>query len=208
MTRPALDRRAPYKGDQRRLQLLSALDALLQERTLDAVNVADISERAGVSRSAFYFYFDNKAVAVAALLNRMNEQAEFVASALLEVEGTPRERFEQQIRGAVDVLEKHRYLYRAMLEARQLDASVRDVWDADRNSFVSPIAELIEAERVAGNAPPGPDSRALATILLDLNDRSLERLALGDPLPVEERIDALVTVWVRTIYGTGAPSGR
>ena len=47
------------KGDERRTALLEDLDAYLQTHTLDAINIADISRRAGVTRSAFYFFFEN-----------------------------------------------------------------------------------------------------------------------------------------------------
>ena len=57
-------RRPPQKGDQRRSALLQSLDHHLQEGSLDSINIADISRRAGVTRSAFYFYFENKAAAV------------------------------------------------------------------------------------------------------------------------------------------------
>ena len=61
---------ATDRGDQRRAALLESLDQLLQDEdsSLDSINIADISRRAGVTRSAFYFYFDNKAAAVAALM--------------------------------------------------------------------------------------------------------------------------------------------
>jgi TetR/AcrR family transcriptional regulator, ethionamide resistance regulator len=52
-----VDRRTSNRGDVRRDALLTAFDELLREQTLEEVNVAEISRRAGVTRSAFYFYF-------------------------------------------------------------------------------------------------------------------------------------------------------
>jgi hypothetical protein len=63
---------------------------------------------------------------------------------------------------------------------------------------------MITAEREAGRAPAGPDSTALATVLLELNDHALERIALGGELDLELRVDVLVTIWLRTIYGSTA----
>ena len=48
-------RRPPARGDQRRSALLRSLDEHLQESSLESINIADISRRAGVTRSAFYF---------------------------------------------------------------------------------------------------------------------------------------------------------
>src|SRR5689334_14926815 len=70
-----LDRRTPHHGDRRRAALLEALDELLQENDLEHIAIADISARAGVTRSAFYFYFENKAACVAALGAEMYQEA-------------------------------------------------------------------------------------------------------------------------------------
>jgi hypothetical protein len=58
------------------------------------------------------------------------------------------------------------------------------------------VAALIESER-----PGTENAGALASVLLELNDRMLERLALGGPLDREQLVDAVVTVWLHTIYG-------
>jgi TetR/AcrR family transcriptional regulator, ethionamide resistance regulator len=202
VTRSILDRRTPYRGDQRRAKLLSALDELLRETSFDAINIADISERAGVTRSAFYFYFENKAAAVAALAEDMYQIVAGASAELYDTTKAPRRRIEHQVRSLIAAWEKYRYLYAAMLEARQTNPSVRELWDSSRESFIAPVAAMIDAERAAGNAPAGPASSTLAKVLVELNDLTVERIALGDALPIDDRIDALVTIWLRTIYGT------
>jgi AcrR family transcriptional regulator len=191
---------AVARGDRRRTALLEALDHHLREESLDSINIADISRRAGVTRSAFYFYFDNKASAVAALMEEMYAES-LDAAALLRGEGTPAERVEGMVRALFGSWERHEHLYRAMYDARATSTTVRELWDNDRESFVPVVAEVIEAERAAGTAPAGPDATHLASVLLELNDRMLERLALGGPLGRDDLVDAVVAVWVHTIYG-------
>nr|WP_246416395.1 TetR/AcrR family transcriptional regulator [Nocardioides luti] len=186
--------------------MLESLDHHLHESSLDSINIADISRRAGVTRSAFYFYFENKAAAVAALSEEMYDEVFAAGAALVGQDGTPRWRVETTINGVFDAWERHEHLFRAMLEARAANPSVRELWDADRQSFVPPLAAMIDAERAAGHAPPGPDAAALATVLLELNDRALERLSLGGALPRAAHVEALVTIWLRTIYGTDDPT--
>jgi AcrR family transcriptional regulator len=199
----AAEHRAPQRGDRRRAALLDSLDQLLQDgaSSLDSINIADISRRAGVTRSAFYFYFENKAAAVAALMEQMYDEA-FVATGVLVGDGEPRDRVEGTIRGLFAAWDRHEHLYRAMLEARATSPAVRDMWDSDRQSFVEPVAAMIEAERAAGRAPAGPDAVALATVLLELNDRALERLALGGPLTREQHVEVVVHIWLSAIYGS------
>jgi AcrR family transcriptional regulator len=190
----------PARGDRRRSALLESLDHYLRESSLDSINIADISRRAGVTRSAFYFYFENKASAVAALMGEMYDES-LVAAEALRADGTPAENIEAMVRGLFTTWEKHEHLFRASLDARATSATVRELWDSDRESFVPVVASMIESERASGAAPPGTDATALASVLLELNDRMLERLALGGRLDREQLVEAVVAVWLRTIYG-------
>jgi AcrR family transcriptional regulator len=191
----------PARGDRRRSALLESLDHHLRESSLDSINIADISRRAGVTRSAFYFYFENKASAVAALMEEMYDESFAAADLLLGDKGSPTANIEAMIRALFSTWDKHEHVFRASLDARATSATVRELWDADRESFVPVVAAMIEAERVTGAAPPGGDATALAGVLLELNDRMLERLALGGPLDREQLVEAVVTIWLHTIYG-------
>ncbi len=188
------------RGDRRRSALLESLDHHLRDSSLDSINIVDISRRAGVTRSAFYFYFENKASAVAALMEEMYDESSAAAD-LLRGDGSPAANIEAMVRALFTTWDKHEHLFRASLDARATSATVRELWDSDRESFVPVVAAMIEAERAAGNAPPGVDAVALAGVLLELNDRMLERLALGGPLGREQLVEAVVAVWLHTIYG-------
>jgi len=198
------DQPTPARGDRRRSALLESLDHYLREESLDSINIADISRRAGVTRSAFYFYFENKASAVAALMEEMYDES-FAAAEALRGGGTPAENIEAMVRALFSTWDKHEHLFRASLDARATSATVRELWDSDRESFVPVVASMIEAERASGAAPEGSDATALASVLLELNDRMLERLALGGKLDREQLVGAVVTVWLHTIYGEVRP---
>ena len=205
-TRSATDRRPAPRSDERRSALLRSLDEHLQGSSLDSVNIADIARSAGVTRSAFYFYFESKQVAVAALVEGLYDEA-YAAAALLAGDGTPAENIEATIRALFAAWDRHQHVYRAMLDARATSAAVRDLWDSDRESFVPPVAAVIDAERTAGRAPDGPDvptATALAGMLLELNDRALERLARGGPPSRDEQVATVVHIWLSSIYGRTA----
>lgn len=189
------------KGDERRGALLEALEAHLRESSLDDINIADISRRAGVTRSAFYFYFDNKAAAVAALYEEMYA-AGFDAAEVLGGDGTVRARIETAIRAIFHGWAQRTHLYRAILDARAASPAVRDQWDAFQGSYVELVADLIASERAAGAAPDGPDPRAVATALLDLNDRTLERVVRApEGFEAGPHLEAVVHAWLAAIYG-------
>ncbi|MQW77408.1 TetR family transcriptional regulator [Nocardioides sp. dk4132] len=196
------------RGDRRRSALLEALDEHLRDAgpdaRLDDINVADLSRRAGVTRSAFYFYFDNKADAVAGLLEEMHDDG-LSAAELLAGDGAVRDQVAAAIRTVLSGWERRRHVYRAMLEARATSPGVRERWDSAQEGFVRIAADVIDAERRAGLAPPGPDAHAVATVLLDVNDRALARLVQdAAELDWERHVDAVVHVWLSTIYGRNA----
>lgn len=201
--RSATDRRPAARGDERRDALLRSLDEHLQESSLESIRIADISRSAGVTRSAFYFYFESKAAAVAALMEQMYDES-IAAAGHLAGDGTPADNIEATIRGLFAAWDRHQHLYRAMLEARATNPAVRDLWESDRESFVPAVASMIQAERAAGRAPAGPDAAALAAILLELNDRMLERLARGGGLPRDEQVAVVVHIWLSSIYGSAS----
>lgn len=187
--------------DQRRAALLDSLGELLRESGLDSINIADISRRAGVTRSAFYFYFESKHLAVAALMEQVYDGALVATQRLADPDLPPAARVRGMVTTLFDTVEEQTHLFRAMLEARGQSATVREMWDADRQSFVDLVADLVRTERAAGRAPAGPDPDALASMLLELNDRALERLTLGT-LDRDTLVEAVVSIWVRSIFAT------
>ncbi|WP_231743405.1 TetR/AcrR family transcriptional regulator [Mycobacterium sp. GA-2829] len=199
--RSVTDRRPVQRGDRRRDAILDALDRWLQQSSLETVNIAEVAQQAGVSRSAFYFYFENKAAAVAALTERILDETHAVTRALTRGPGAPRSRVDAMLAGLFDLCERHRHLFLAMLEVRGSSPTVRSIWDDARESFVDDIADMIRAERAVGAAPEGVDPRVLAAVLLELNDRMLERLTIGGPLSADQLRQGAAAVWLSSIYG-------
>ncbi|MDN3358598.1 TetR/AcrR family transcriptional regulator [Actinomadura sp. DC4] len=197
-----VDRRPAGQGDQRREALLGALDELLRETDLESITIADISARAGVTRSAFYFYFQNKAACVAALGVDIYLAGIAAAGHLADESLPPSGRIERMVADLIATMREHHYLYRASLEARRHSGAIREMWEQSVESFVAPVAQHIDTERAAGRAPAGPPGRTLATVLLQLSDRVLEDLSPDDTAGDRHRAEALATIWLRSIYGT------
>ena len=206
--RSPTDRRPAQRSDNRREAILDALDRWLREESLEAVNIAEISKQAGVSRSAFYFYFENKGAAVAALMERMVDEVFDLNDVFTSAGDPPEQRIRAMLEGLFGSWERHRHMFKAMLDARGSSASVRDIWDQARESFVEPVADMIRAERAAGTAPSGVAPEVLASVLLELNDRLLERLTLGGPLSRDDLMAGGTAVWLNAIYGVCEPPKR
>jgi len=180
---------------------LDALDAWLQESSLEAINIAEISKQAGVTRSAFYFYFENKGAAVAALMERMVDETIDVNEHFTSAAESPRRRIYAMLDGLFAMRARHHHLFKAMLEVRGSSSSVRDIWDGARESFTESIADMIRADRAAERAPAGLDADVLAAVLLEVNDRLLERLTLGGTLTSAQLKDGAASIWLSAVYG-------
>ena len=77
--RPAksVKRRADRRVGRTRARLGQALRKLMEQRPLEKISVQDVTELAGVSRSAFYDHYDDK---VDLLLSDMDEFLERMAT--------------------------------------------------------------------------------------------------------------------------------
>lgn len=195
-------RRPEPKGEVRRAALLDALETLLRERTLHDVSVGQIAARAGLTRSAFYFYFPSKEAAVTELLHDVFTEMVGGARAWIDGEGDPRESLRAALAGTIRLWRAHRHLVLAMLDARD-DTAVRELWDSWIDRFVAPLAGAVEAERARGRAPAGgPPAETLIRLLLGMNERALEHHARRDEdeRQAGELLDALTETWLAAIY--------
>ncbi|MCV7067040.1 TetR/AcrR family transcriptional regulator [Mycolicibacterium farcinogenes] len=200
--RSPVDRRQPQRSDQRRTAILDALNEHLQKTGFDALNIAEVARQAGVGRSAFYFYFENKAAAVAALVEPMYDALFAANNILADTTRPPRDRVHDTIEAVLRTAEDHRYLVQAILEARGSSAAVRELWDQARESFVPTVAAVITADRTAGRAPDGTDAAVLANLLIEFNDRLVERFIVGGPLSRQQLLEGAEAMWMGAIYGT------
>ncbi|OJF14182.1 hypothetical protein [Couchioplanes caeruleus] len=86
-----------------------------------------------------------------------------------------------------------------------------DLQRADRVPFLQraaqrnrtdPVQQGHRVERGRVNGVRRPHSRTLAALLLGLSDRVLESLGPTETPDDRRRVDALATIWLRSIYGT------
>lgn len=201
---PTLRARRPEpRGEVRRAALLEALETLLRDRPLHDVSVGEIATRAGLTRSAFYFYFASKEAAVTDLLHDVFTEMVGGARAWIDGEGDPRDSLGAALAGTIRLWRAHRHLILAMLDARD-DPAVRELWDHWIDRFVAPLAGAVEAERERGRAPAdGPPAETLIRLLLGMNERALEHHARRDEdeRQAAELQAALTATWLAAIYG-------
>jgi TetR/AcrR family transcriptional regulator, ethionamide resistance regulator len=198
-------------GDDRELAILATAERLLEHESLSAISIDDLARGAGISRPTFYFYFPSKDAVLLTLLDRVVAEADAAsARAFADPSADRRTCWRDGITAYYETFRKHRGVSRAAAEARTTSPEVRKLWARVFEGWVQNCTATIQAERHRGAAPPGPPARELAIALNSMNERVLAGTRSGDgpAIPQEQVVDVLLEIWLRAIYGTGAPAPR
>lgn len=206
MTPAAPSANTSPRGDRRREALLAALDERLRTTALDDISVVDLTVAAGITRSAFYFYFDSKAAAVGVLLAAVQDEARAAVDTIVGGEGDFRTRVAGALEKLTDRVLENAHIYRALLTARSKHEQTRALWDEGRTVLAAPIAAFLRDERAAGRAPDGVDPEALAVGLIHINETVLEQLAYEIDGPRKPLLTVATDMWVRSVYGRPDPA--
>jgi AcrR family transcriptional regulator len=202
-------RRRPRKGDLKERAILERAETLLAEKPLGEVAIDELARAAGISRPAFYFYFESKDAVLQALVERLAEAA-YAASERWHSDGdeSPEESIRQAITETARLWQTHGPVLRAAVQAWETAPEAHRFWEEIVGRFVDASAARIRRERRAGAAPEeGPSAKALATALIWMNERCFYTASLGaDPtLGERELVATLTAVWMRAVYGTDRP---
>jgi AcrR family transcriptional regulator len=198
-------------GDAREQAILAGAERLFERKTFREISVDDLASAAGLSRSAFYFYFASKEHVLLSLLDRLVEEQLQAEDAMRgQIQRNPAQVWREVLSSSVDRWMKHPGIFTAAVETAATSAEVRQVWGRLLDRFVTRAAEVIQQERAAGKACPGPPARDLAVCLVRMNERVFDTATCGaEPLVEREAmVDALLTVWLATIYGAAGPGLR
>jgi len=200
--------KAVAPGDETGEQLVQGLVRLLESgRPFHEVGIAEISESAGVTRSAFYFYFANKAEALAAAALAYRAEMGRAAAPFLEGEGADDfyPSMERSLRQVLTTWGRQHAILHAMIEASVTDPTIDQAWQEWMLSFGDPVLARIERQAgLLGIEVDGALARATVTRLLWMNERNLYRLFQGEPPSAdacEEFLRSWCAVW-RASVGT------
>jgi AcrR family transcriptional regulator len=200
-------RSARASGDERERAIMRTAEELLQTRPLSQISVDALARGAGLSRSAFYFYFPSKDAVVLALVEQLVREAGGALDDMLQRAGLGRHSWRDDIAIFYEIFGAHRAVIQAAVELSATNEEAQNLWAQITEGWVAQVAEGIDQERRSGIAPAGVSARALATALVQMNERALRSVFTGAEPAIAERevIDVLAHVWVSAIY---SPAGE
>jgi AcrR family transcriptional regulator len=181
--------------------VLAATEGLLAEGASYAdLNIERIATRAGISRTAFYFYFRDNRQLLMRLTEDVNEQLYQQADIWFSGAGEPESEMREALTNIAALYAEHGVLLRAIVEVATYDDEVARFWRAMLGRFVEASRRRIEAEQSAGRAV-ARHAHATAFALCWMTERSMyQQLVQGEP-PADEVVEAMVGIWLRSVYG-------
>jgi AcrR family transcriptional regulator len=203
---------APRSHSRAEAAILAATEKLLEERPLNELSVADIVRAAGISRTSFYAYYASKTAVIAECLRRVMDEVLAAAGPFLS---QPRADPETAIRASlekwIELCAAHGSLVRAVSEEWPHDEELRQMWFEMLATVTDATAQVIQAARLRGDAPPGADPEALAACLMWAYERVLHVALVGDARGLrspEVMVEPLSQMVVGGVFGRtleGAP---
>jgi len=164
------------------------------------LNIERIATRAGISRTAFYFYFRDKRDLLMRLTEDVSQQLYAEADRWYSGSGDPAADVREGFVNIARLYAQHGVLLRTVVEVSTYDEELARFWRAVMGRFVDATRTRIEAEQRAGRAP-AMSARATAFALVWMAERSFYQLLVqGEPVATDELVDALVGVWMRAVY--------
>jgi len=200
---PTLTRRTASRREEIEQDVLVATEELLREGASYAeLNISRIATAAGISRTAFYFYFRDKRDLLLRLTEDVAAELYEQAEGWWRSEGDGREEMRASLASIFTLYREHGVLLRAVVETSAYDEPMAQAWRAIVTRFVDATRDRIETEQAAGRAAPGIPAQATAFGLVWMVERACyQRLVQGGALDDPEFVAGLTGVYLRSVYG-------
>ncbi|MGV0837317.1 TetR/AcrR family transcriptional regulator [Mycolicibacterium thermoresistibile] len=197
------DRRS--RGDRQRDAIVAAVRELLEERSFADLSVSTISERAGVARSGFYFYFDSKYAVLAVILaDAMEELDKLTQNFAPRAAGeTPAQFARRMVGSAAAVYASNDPVMRACSAAQNTDAQIREMMGDLQAIVIDKIVGVIKQD--AGASPITDDLHALVRTLVATTALTLtqDSAFVGRGTDIARAVDIVERLWLYSLWGGG-----
>lgn len=195
------------RGDRQRDAIVTAVRELLQERSFADLSVSTISERAGVARSGFYFYFDSKYAVLAAILADAGELLDSLTHhfAPREPGETPAVFAKNMVGSAAAVYANDDPVLNACAVARNTDAQIREMMDDFYDGIIDKLIALLEQDSEL--RPISDDLPALVRTMAAVTTMTLthDSTFVGRGQDFSRAVDIVEKLWLNSMWGGPGP---
>jgi len=178
----------------------AALLRLLSEgKPFKDLTVDELARAAGLSRTAFYFYFPGKNQVLMAAASEIAEEYHAEADRWWSGEGPPEQLVREALEGVVEAYVRHQAVLRTSIEVATYDPEFATFYNGLLERFVTATAEQLRRDRSAGRLR-ALDPLTVAQALVWMVERTNHQLIGIQGRPPEEVVEAIIQVWVHALY--------
>lgn len=197
----AADRASVRSRNATERAILDAARQALAEEPFDKLTMDAIAKRAFVSRTAVYFYFENKRALVDRLIQRAFADMFDAAMPYLEGDQDPRRELRVAMGRCVAVVNANAHVLLLAAQLSGQDAGrMPEEWAPYITRFVQAGTRRIARDQERGIAPADIEPRLSAQALLAMVESHVIREVLRGRGDVNESIRTLAELWWRAVY--------
>jgi AcrR family transcriptional regulator len=192
----------PPRREQVKADIRSTFLELLAESSFHDLTVDEIARHAGLTRSAFYFYFADRQELLASVTEEVGDALYLEADRWWHGEGEPEMLVRVALEGVIEVYARHARVLRVASEVSGYDEGFRHVWRNLVERFVGATTDHLRREHEVGRVRH-LDPRAAAESLVWMTERSCYIYLGGQERSGSEVVESLTAVWVAALYPHG-----
>jgi TetR/AcrR family transcriptional regulator, ethionamide resistance regulator len=183
--------------------VLAATEDLVREGVpYPELSIERIATRAGISRTAFYFYFRDRREVLMRVCEGVSERLWVEADRWWSGEGEDPAELRVALASVVALYTEHGALLRAVIEAGSTDAEIARFWQELTGRFVEATRRRIEREQAQGRARGDLPAEGVAFALCWMTERTVyQRMMQEQELDQDELVSSLAAVWLGAVYG-------
>jgi AcrR family transcriptional regulator len=199
---PVAHREGPSTAKRAQVQaaVLAATEELLAGGASYAeLNVERIATAAGISRTAFYFYFRDKRDLLMRLAGDVTELLYAQADIWFSGDGAdPEAEIREALTAIAELYREHGVLIRAIVEVSTYEQDIATFWRGLLQRFVDATARRIEAE---GHLPADAAQPTAFALTWMVERTFYQQLVQEHPVSQDALIAAIAGIYRDTVYG-------
>ncbi|MEH3132811.1 MAG: TetR/AcrR family transcriptional regulator [Mycolicibacterium neoaurum] len=196
------------RGDRQRDAIVAAVRELLGVKPFADLSVSMISERAGVARSGFYFYFDSKYDVLALIVREALAELDVLTHnfAPRDPGESPAAFAKRMVGSAAAVFATNDPIMAACTAAQTTDKQIAAIMNDFEDMVIDKIVGVVEDEVRKGTRPISDDIPALVRMLTATTAMTLSNDAafVGRGTDPARAVDVLERLWLNALWGTAA----
>jgi AcrR family transcriptional regulator len=191
------------RRDEARRRLLGVVEKLLEDgESFTEISVERLVSEAGMSRSTFYVYFEDKGDLLRAWFAEITAELSDAASGWLTLGAdATRDDLRAALERVVKTYHPHTTLMAATYDAAAYDSSVRELVEGMMDGNVAGLRKHIKTGQAGGFVDPSLPAAQTAAWLTWMAERGLHQLVrTASPAELEKLIDAYTGIVWNTLY--------